>query len=136
MPLYEYYCEHCNGVFELIRPVREAARPQPCPECDNDAKRILSKEWAAFIYRDGMPRRLPDRGKYWHIFEEKDVPMTSSNVEAPEANPRYVKQDEPEVLAPEKLTIQAEVTAVEEEPRTAGGFFKSRPRRTRASDSR
>ncbi len=132
MPLYEYYCEHCNGVFELIRPVREAARPQPCPECDNDAKRILSKEWAAFIYRDGIPRRLPDRGKYWHIFEEKDVPMTSSIVEAPEANPRYVKKDEPEEIVPEELTIQAEVTAAADEPHTGGGFFKSRPRRTRA----
>ncbi|TAK74893.1 MAG: zinc ribbon domain-containing protein [Dehalococcoidia bacterium] len=133
MPLYEYYCEHCNGVFELIRPAREAARPQPCPECDNDAKRILSKEWAAFIYRDGLPRRLPDRGKYWHIFEEKDVPMTSSNVEVPEANPRYVKKDEAEAEAPEadELAIHAEVTGAADAPHTGGGFFKSRPRRTR-----
>lgn len=133
MPLYEYYCEHCNGVFELIRPTREAARPQPCPECDNDAKRILSKEWAAFIYRDGMPRRLPDRGKYWHIFEEKDVPMTSSNVEVPEANPRYVKKDEAEAPATDELAIHAEVTAVADALHTGGGFFKKRPRRTRSA---
>ena len=25
MPLYEYYCEPCNGVFETIRPMREAS---------------------------------------------------------------------------------------------------------------
>ncbi len=131
MPLYEYYCEHCNGVFELIRPVREAARPQPCPECDDDAKRILSKEWAAFIYRDGMPRRLPDRGKYWHVFEEKDTPMTTSIVESPEANPRYVKGQEPAEPLPDDPTLHSEVTTTAPQPQTGGGFFKSRTRRAR-----
>ena len=131
MPLYEYYCEHCTGVFELIRPVREAARPQPCPECDNDAKRIMSKEWAAFIYRDGMPRRLPDRGKYWHVFEEKDTPMTSAIIDSPEANPRYVKRQEPDEPLLDDTTFHSEVTTAAEEPQTGGGFFKSRTRRAR-----
>lgn len=67
MPLYEYYCADCNGVFELLRPVRQAEMPQPCPECDEDAKRIMSKEFATFIYRDGYPRRLPDDGSYLHL---------------------------------------------------------------------
>ncbi len=106
MPLYEYYSQACNRVFELLRPVREAANPQPCPDCDRDAKRIVSKEWAAFIDRDGIPRRLPDRGKYWNLFEESDTPMTTSNVEAPEARPRRVKQrqseDEPMDRAPDR----------------------------------
>lgn len=131
MPLYEYYCEHCNGVFELIRPVRQAAQPQPCPECDEDAKRILSKEWAAFIYRDGMPRRLPDRGKYWNLFEEKDTPMTTSDVEAPEAKPRYVKGQEQDEAPLDDTSFHAEVTATTKEPQASGGFFKSRSRRTR-----
>lgn len=131
MPLYEYYCEQCNGVFELIRPVRDAARPQPCPECDDDAKRILSKEWAAFIYRDGMPRRLPDRGKYWHVFEEKDTPMTTSVIESPEANPRYVKRQEPEEAPLGDAAFRTEVTTTAVEPQTGGGFFKSRTRRAR-----
>ncbi len=133
MPLYEYYCEHCNGVFELIRPVRQAAQPQPCPECDEDAKRILSKEWAAFIYRDGMPRRLPDRGKYWNLFEEKDTPMTTSDVEAPEAKPRYVKGQEQDEVPLDDTSFHAEVTAIAKEPQAGGGFFKSRSRRTRGT---
>ncbi len=29
MPLYEYYCEPCDGIFEAIRPMREASLPVP-----------------------------------------------------------------------------------------------------------
>ncbi|MSQ30184.1 MAG: zinc ribbon domain-containing protein [Dehalococcoidia bacterium] len=129
MPLYEYYCEHCNGVFELIRPVRDAARPQPCPECDDDAKRIVSKEWAAFISRDGIPRRLPDRGKYWNLFEEKDTPMTTSDVHPPEAKPRHIKGRDSEDLQADPPTFHSEVTAAAENSKASGGFFKSRARR-------
>ncbi|MCK9485928.1 MAG: zinc ribbon domain-containing protein [Dehalococcoidia bacterium] len=75
MPLYEYYCEPCNGVFELLRPAREASRAQPCPECDDDAKRIVSREFSAFIHRDGLPRRLPDDGGYWHLGKKVSQPL-------------------------------------------------------------
>lgn len=78
MPVYEYYCEPCNGVFELLRPAREASKAQPCPECDEDAKRIISKEWSAFIYREGSPRRLPDTGGYWHLGKRVSKPLTGS----------------------------------------------------------
>lgn len=70
MPLYEYYCAHCHGVFELIRPVRESSDPQPCPECDGDARRLMPTEFNAFVFRDGNPRRLPDRGTYWSFHGE------------------------------------------------------------------
>ena len=70
MPLYEYYCESCNGVFELLRSMREAAEPSPCPLCDHDSQRIMPTSFAAFTFRDGMPRRIPDRGTYWHFDKE------------------------------------------------------------------
>ncbi len=69
MPLYEYYCEPCNGIFESIRPMREAAAPVPCPECNADASRIPSS-FNAFTFRDGYPRRLPDKGTFWHMGKE------------------------------------------------------------------
>jgi len=75
MPLYEYFCEPCNGVFELLRPTRDASREQPCPQCDEDSKRIISKEWSAFIFRDGAARRLPDTGGYWHMGKHVSEPM-------------------------------------------------------------
>ncbi len=69
MPLYEYYCGCCNGIFEVIRPMREAALRVPCPECNRDGERIMSS-FNAFTFRDGYPRRLPDRGTYWHLGQE------------------------------------------------------------------
>ncbi len=69
MPLYEYYCESCNGIFEAIRQMREASLPVPCPECNRDAPRIMSS-FTAFTFRDGYPRRIPDKGTYWHMGKE------------------------------------------------------------------
>ncbi len=69
MPLYEYYCRRCNGIFESIRSMREASEPLPCPECNRDAPRIMSS-FNAFTFRDGYPRRLPDKGTFWHMGKE------------------------------------------------------------------
>ena len=75
MPIYEYYCEPCNGVFELLRPVRDASKSQPCPECDGDAGRMISKTFAAYTLRDGLPRRLPDDGGFWHFEQRVGSPI-------------------------------------------------------------
>jgi putative FmdB family regulatory protein len=70
MPLYEYYCEGCNGIFEALRPMREASDPVPCPECERDAPRIPPTTFAAFTFREGYPRSIPDKGTYWHLGKE------------------------------------------------------------------
>ena len=31
MPVYEYLCEDCEGVFEAVRPMKESQEPEPCP---------------------------------------------------------------------------------------------------------
>ena len=76
MPIYEYYCQSCDGVFELLRPVREASKDQPCVQCDADAKRIMSRDFAAFTFREGWPRRLPDDGSYLHFEQKVSSPIT------------------------------------------------------------
>ncbi len=84
MPLYEYYCQSCNGVFEAIRQMREAPLPVPCPECNRDGQRIMSS-FSAFTFRDGYPRRLPDKGTYWHMGQEvKQRATTMKGWEHPE----------------------------------------------------
>jgi putative FmdB family regulatory protein len=87
MPLYEYYCEACNGIFETIRPMREASLPVPCPECNRDAPRIMSS-FNAFTFREGYPRRLPDKGTYWHMGKEvKKRAKRMRGYEHPELTP-------------------------------------------------
>ena len=67
MPVYEYLCEDCAGVFEAIGTLREASEPQPCPVCDAECKRVMPSSFSAFVMRQGYPRRIPDRGNYWHL---------------------------------------------------------------------
>ena len=78
MPLYEYICDSCEDAFELLRPVREASDPQPCPQCDSDARRIMSAEFHAFVMRGGMARRIPDQGLYWSLKGQSTEPDRSS----------------------------------------------------------
>jgi putative FmdB family regulatory protein len=101
MPMYEYQCRECDAHFELLRPAREASLDQPCPQCDADARRVMSKQWSAFIFRDGRPRQLPDDGGYWHLGQKVSQPITGAvrGVEHPEVN----KKAPPKPLTVEEL---------------------------------
>lgn len=70
MPVYEYLCDPCDGIFEALRPMREAAEPVPCPACDREGRRIMPTTFTAFTFREGYPRKLPDKGTYWHLGKE------------------------------------------------------------------
>lgn len=96
MPLYEYYCEPCNGIFEELRPMREASDPVPCPECYKDAQRIMPTSFSAFTFREGYPRRIPDDGKYYHLGKKVNKLVTSAR---PNEHPE-INKPEP---VPEKL---------------------------------
>jgi putative FmdB family regulatory protein len=70
MPVYEYYCGHCDGIFEALRSMSRASEGAPCPVCAQGGERIMPTSIAAFTLRDGYPRRLPDKGTYWHLGKE------------------------------------------------------------------
>jgi putative FmdB family regulatory protein len=108
MPVYEYYCGDCHGVFELLCPVREASKQQPCPECDAESKRIVSRDLAVFTTRDGQPRRLPDRGTYWHLGKEVARPVTGSA--APNEHPELNRPTPPTPLSVEELEYFEDAT--------------------------
>jgi len=42
MPLYEYYCRHCQSRFELLRPVARMDEAAACPEGHAGGERVLS----------------------------------------------------------------------------------------------
>jgi putative FmdB family regulatory protein len=103
MPVYEYYCDRCDGIFEALRPMREAADPVPCPACERDGRRIMPTTFAAFTFREGYPRRLPDRGTYWHLGKEVRKPI--SGPVRPNEHPEINKPKPP----PRKSKGEAEV---------------------------
>lgn len=76
MPLYEYFCKHCDGVFEAMGQVAAASSPAACPLCGKNAQRIPPTSFAAFTMREGYPRSIPDRGTYWHLGKEVKRPVS------------------------------------------------------------
>jgi putative FmdB family regulatory protein len=97
MPLYEYYCEPCNGIFEALRPIRVASEPSPCPVCDREGKRIMPTAFNAFTFRDGYPRRIPDKGTYWHL--GKEVKSLITGPVRPNEHPE-INKPEPKPVPP------------------------------------
>ncbi|HEU4759961.1 MAG TPA: zinc ribbon domain-containing protein [Dehalococcoidia bacterium] len=59
MPLYEYYCEKCDTVFEALRPLRDSDAPAPCPTCGRDAARIMPTTFASMSFNQGYAQRVP-----------------------------------------------------------------------------
>jgi putative FmdB family regulatory protein len=68
MPLYEYYCEACDNVFEALRSVRESGEPTTCPNCGAAADRIMPTTFASMSRRDGWAQRVP--------YHHKDVRLS------------------------------------------------------------
>jgi putative FmdB family regulatory protein len=100
MPVYEYYCKHCDGIFEALRPMSAASKPAPCIQCEKAAQRIMPTSVAAFTMREGYPRKLPDKGTYWHREQEvkKKIggkgpfrPYEHPELTPPKAKPRVSK---------------------------------------------
>jgi len=59
MPLYEYYCEKCDRVFEALRSIAQSDQPTKCPTCGSDAGRIMPTTFASMSRRGGVKERVP-----------------------------------------------------------------------------
>lgn len=112
MPIYEYYCKHCDGVFEQLRSMREASEAYPCPVCDRDGDRIMPTSFSAFTFRDGYPRRIPDRGTYWH-FDKEVKTMNTGGVPANE-HPELYKPEPKPTLSKGDRSDQSDVQRIRE----------------------
>lgn len=116
MPLYEYFCQPCNGIFEELRPIREATDPVPCPQCYKDAGRIMPTSFAAFTFRDGYPRRIPDDGKFYHLGHKVSKLVSSGRpnehpeVNKPEPKPRKLKGERSEIRDMQEAAAKAQLS--------------------------
>ncbi len=43
MPIYEYLCYDCGSKFELLRPFSKADEAASCPQCNKQARRVVSR---------------------------------------------------------------------------------------------
>jgi len=59
MPLYEYYCDGCDQVFEALRPFASSDQPAPCPKCGAQADRIMPTTFASMARTQGWKQRVP-----------------------------------------------------------------------------
>jgi putative FmdB family regulatory protein len=106
MPLYEYYCKHCDGIFESIRQMSEASSPAPCPVCTKKAQRVPPSSFAARTMREGYPRAIPDRGTYWHL--GKEVKSRISGQTRMNEHPELAKPQPRKTLSKGEKEIQRE----------------------------
>jgi putative FmdB family regulatory protein len=122
MPLYEYYCQPCNGIFEELRPMREATEPVPCPVCFKDANRIMPTSFSAFTFRDGYPRRIPDDGKYWHLGQKvtklvsEGKPNEHPEINKPKPKPKRSKAEKADLKEMRALARKGELVDVYNNP--------------------
>ena len=75
MPLYEYYCDKCDRVFEALRPLSESDVAVPCPDCGRDADRIMPTSFSAMSWSKGYPQRVP-----YHQRPVRNVPPKKATV--------------------------------------------------------
>lgn len=96
MPLYEFYCEKCDRIFEALRPIRDSDQPARCDNCGEMADRILPTTFASRAFRGGWSRRVP----FHHHSVRTDAPKrTIARVKPkdgakPAATPKRKKKTE------------------------------------------
>lgn len=83
MPLYEYYCDTCEAVFEAIRPFSASDQPTKCPTCGADSDRIMPTTFASMSRRKGLRERVPF---HHHDIRNVDNKKTIARVK-PKATP-------------------------------------------------
>jgi putative FmdB family regulatory protein len=59
MPLYEYYCDKCDRVFESLQSIARSDQPVACPDCGRKSDRIMPTSVAMMSRRQGVKERVP-----------------------------------------------------------------------------
>ena len=77
MPIYEYYCEKCDSVFESLQPIARSDEPVPCPACGRKSDRIMPTTFATMSRRKGLKERVPF---HHHDIRETDKKRTIARV--------------------------------------------------------
>jgi putative FmdB family regulatory protein len=90
MPLYEYYCDSCEAVFEALGSISSSDSPHACPTCGRKSDRIMPTTFASMSRRKGLKERVP----YHHhdVREEQPVKAVAKVKPAGKKPARKVKK--------------------------------------------
>jgi len=69
MPIYEYTCTECSGVFDMFYPLKDWDAVPQCPDCGGPAKKNITSK----ILRD-EPTWLDDEVR--GVLQDTDDPAT------------------------------------------------------------
>ncbi len=59
MPIYEYYCEKCDRVFDSLQAISRSDQPVDCPQCGRSSDRIMPTTFATMSKQKGLRERVP-----------------------------------------------------------------------------
>ena len=62
VPVYEYRCNDCRSVFEVLRPMAERELAAVCPGCESRASMPLISRVALNASGPSEPSRAPSSG--------------------------------------------------------------------------
>jgi putative FmdB family regulatory protein len=66
VPIYEYYCDSCDKVFDSLQSIAKSDQPVPCPACGRRSDRIMPTTFATMSRRKGLRERVP-----YHHFDTR-----------------------------------------------------------------
>jgi putative FmdB family regulatory protein len=89
MPIYEYYCDKDDRVFEALGSISASDRPAKCPTCGGDSIRIMPTTFASLSRRKGLKERVPF---HHHPIRADDQKRTIAPVKPKAAGPRSTKK--------------------------------------------
>src|SRR5690242_278679 len=103
---------------------------------------MMPTSFTAFTFRDGYPRRIPDKGTYWHLGKEvKNLitgpvrPNEHPEINKPEPAPKPLKGDVE--VARDAARLEAQQKAAEERERQAAiqAYEKSQAAKAKTPDT-
>jgi len=59
VPIYEYYCDKCDKVFDSLGTVSRSDQPVDCPKCGRSSDRIMPTTFATMSKQKGLKERVP-----------------------------------------------------------------------------
>jgi putative FmdB family regulatory protein len=91
MPLYEYKCQKCAAVFEIIQKISDSPLTE-CPECGGRLKKVLTApaiqfKGSGFYITDYAKKKRPEKGATPKKKQKSEEKVEGKNKKASHESP-------------------------------------------------